>query len=238
MQNNEAIVVADWLRDKGFDLLAIMDPMKWSAELTEAFAAMQVVIPAEGRLVLVGSAGPRLWHIVRTDCWQKQDPIDRYSIQSVEQLVSLMWNGEPIQWLYPGAKPIPLQRLSRAAGWSQQSLLGLDIHPTFGTWFACRAAFFIRLPITCTTRPEASSPCANCEDKPCLRQCPPGAVRAGGQFGLSECGSYRVRGGSECSHRCISRLSCPVGLEWRYSDDQLAYHGALSLAVIKTTYVK
>ncbi len=236
MQNNDTIVVANWLRDKGFDLLAIMDPMKWSSTLTQVFASLNINIPGDSRVVLIGSAGPRLWDIVSNDYWQKQDPIDQYSIRSAEELVDRMWKGESIQWLYPGPKPVPLQRLSRFAGWSHQSLLGLDIHPTFGTWFACRAAFIIELPIPCTPRLETSSPCDDCLDKPCRTQCPSGAVRERNNFGLSECGSYRVADESRCSHQCIARLSCPAGSKWRYADDQLAYHGALSLAAIKSLY--
>lgn len=238
MPNNETIVVGDWLEDKGFDLLSIMDPIDWPNSLTESFVSLGIDIPSLCRIVLIGSAGSRLWKIVREEHWQDRDPIDRYAIRITEELVARKWKGKTIRWLYPGSDPIPLQRLCRFAGWSHPSLLGLDIHPNFGTWFACRAAFIIESAIECTTRSETVSPCDTCVDKPCQAECPSGAVREKHQFGLDKCGSYRVTEKSLCCHRCVSRMICPIGSAWRYSDDQLDYHGALSLKSIQRIYLR
>jgi hypothetical protein len=52
-------------------------------------------------------------------------------------------------------------------------------------------------------------------------------------FGMMACGSYRLSKQSNCAHRCLSRLACPIGASQRYSDAQLDYHGALSLATLQ-----
>ena len=225
--------IENWLRIRGFDLFAVMDPEQWPDQLRESFRTLEINLPSGVRIVLLGSVGPNLWEIVRQDHWQDSDPIDRYSISTVEELRKLCWQGQQIKWLHPGPYPIPIQRLCRQAGWSHPSLLGLDIHVQFGTWFACRAVIVISRSIECTPRESSRSPCESCLEKPCRSRCPSGAVTDAGVFGLMACGSYRLTEESDCAHRCLSRLACPIGASQRYSDAQLDYHGALSLTSLQ-----
>jgi len=160
--------VENWLRIRGFDLFAVMDPAR--------FRTLDINLPMGTRIVLLGSVGRTLWEIVRRDHWQDSDPIDRYSIRIVEELRKLHWHGQKIEWLHPGPCPIPIQRLCRQAGWSHPSLLGLDIHAQFGTWFACRAVIVVSRSIECTPRESSRSPCESCLEKPCRSHCPSGAV--------------------------------------------------------------
>ena len=226
--------IENWLHVRGFDLFAVMDPARWPKQLKESFRTLDIILSAGVRIVLLGSAGPALWEIVRRNHWQGSDPIDRYSISTVEQLAKLHWQGQNIEWLHPGPYPIPIQRLCRQAGWSHPSLLGLDIHAQFGTWFACRAVIVISQSIECTPRESSRSPCETCLEKPCRSRCPSGAVTDAEVFGMMACGSYRLSKESICAHRCLSRLACPIGASQRYSDTQLDYHGALSLASLQT----
>ena len=225
--------VENWLRIRGFDLFAVMDPARWPEPLRESFRTLDINLPMGTRIVLLGSVGRTLWEIVRRDHWQDSDPIDRYSIRIVEELRKLHWHGQKIEWLYPGPCPIPIQRLCRQAGWSHPSLLGLDIHAQFGTWFACRAVIVVSRSIECTPRESSRSPCESCLEKPCRSHCPSGAVTDIEAFGLMACGSYRLAKESNCAHLCLSRLACPIGTSQRYSDAQLDYHGALSLASLQ-----
>ena len=78
--------IESWLRIRGFDLFAVMDPARWPESLREPFRTLDIILPAGVRIVLLGSAGPALWEIVRRNHWQDSDPIDRYSISTVEQL--------------------------------------------------------------------------------------------------------------------------------------------------------
>ncbi|HIM69150.1 MAG TPA: hypothetical protein EYM44_00915 [Gammaproteobacteria bacterium] len=225
--------VENWLRIRGFDLFAVMDPARWPEPLRESFRTLDINLPMGTRIVLLGSVGRTLWEIVRRDHWQDSDPIDRYSIRIVEELRKLHWHGEKIEWLHPGPCPIPIQRLCRQAGWSHPSLLGLDIHAQFGTWFACRAVIVVSRSIECTPRESSRSPCESCLEKPCRSHCPSGAVTDIEAFGLMACGSYRLAKESNCAHLCLSRLACPIGTSQRYSDVQLDYHGALSLTSLQ-----
>ena len=225
--------VENWLRIRGFDLFAVMDPARWPEPLRESFRTLDINLPMGTRIVLLGSVGRTLWEIVRRDHWQDSDPIDRYSIRIVEELRKLHWHGEKIEWLHPGPCPIPIQRLCRQAGWSHPSLLGLDIHAKFGTWFACRAVIVVSRSIECTPRESSRSPCESCLEKPCRSHCPSGAVTDIEAFGLMACGSYRLAKESNCAHLCLSRLACPIGTSQRYSDVQLDYHGALSLTSLQ-----
>ena len=225
--------VENWLRIRGFDLFAVMDPARWPEPLRESFRTLDINLPMGTRIVLLGSVGRTLWEIVRRDHWQDSDPIDRYSIRIVEELRKLHWHGQKIEWLHPGPCPIPIQRLCRQAGWSHPSLLGLDIHAQFGTWFACRAVIVVSRSIECTSRESSRSPCESCVEKPCRSHCPSGAVTDIEAFGLMACGSYRLAKESNCAHLCLSRLACPIGTSQRYSDVQLDYHGALSLTSLQ-----
>ena len=225
--------VENWLRIRGFDLFAVMDPARWPEPLRESFRTLDINLPMGTRIVLLGSVGRTLWEIVRRDHWQDSDPIDRYSIRIVEELRKLYWHGQKIEWLHPGPCPIPIQRLCRQAGWSHPSLLGLDIHAQFGTWFACRAVIVVSRSIECTPRESSRSPCESCLEKPCRSHCPSGAVTDIEAFGLMACGSYRLAKESNCAHLCLSRLACPIGTSQRYSDVQLDYHGALSLTSLQ-----
>ncbi len=225
--------VENWLRIRGFDLFAVMDPARWPEPLRESFRTLDINLPMGTRIVLLGSVGRTLWEIVRRDHWQDSDPIDRYSIRIVEELRKLHWHGQKIEWLHPGPCPIPIQRLCRQAGWSHPSLLGLDIHAQFGTWFACRAVIVVSRSIECTPRESSRSPCESCLEKPCRSHCPSGAVTDIEAFGLMACGSYRLAKESNCAHLCLSRLACPIGTSQRYSDVQLDYHGALSLTSLQ-----
>ena len=225
--------VENWLRIRGFDLFAVMDPARWPEPLRESFRTLDINLPMGTRIVLLGSVGRTLWEIVRRDHWQDSDPIDRYSIRIVEELRNLHWHGQKIEWLHPGPCPIPIQRLCRQAGWSHPSLLGLDIHAQFGTWFACRAVIVVSRSIECTPRESSRSPCESCLEKPCRSHCPSGAVTDIEAFGLMACGSYRLAKESNCAHLCLSRLACPIGTSQRYSDVQLDYHGALSLTSLQ-----
>ena len=103
--------IENWLRVRGFDLFAVMDPTGWPEPLKESFQTLEIDLPVGVRIAMLGSAGPTLWKIVRRDHWHDSHPIDRYTISTVEQLKNLYWRGQKIGWLHPSPYPIPIQRL-------------------------------------------------------------------------------------------------------------------------------
>jgi Fe-S-cluster-containing hydrogenase component 2 len=109
----------------------------------------------------------------------------------------------------------------------------LGIQAGLGTWYAYRV--LVLLDSECTPSgalEKTESPCATCEVKACVANCPAGAM-SGGTFVLDKCISYRNSPASRCETTCIARTSCPVGAIHRYSDEQMRHMYAISLDAIK-----
>ncbi len=190
------------------------------------------------RLVLLGHGGRRLWQVLHqiNPGLSGPDPIDRFSQAQVARFVTDYLDGADYRLLYPGDTPVPLGRLGELAGWCRPSPLGLGIHPTFGLWFAYRAAFLIAAPLPSVVTSPEPVPCATCHDRPCIAACPAGAVFAPAGFDVAACSTFRLQPASPCAGRCLARLACPAAPEHRYGDDQIAYHYGHSLATIRTYY--
>ena len=229
----ETNTARDWLEARGFGLFSVMDPADWSDDIGRSLQKHGIVIQRGTRVVLVGAAGKVLWKHTREKSWGGKHPIDRYSVAVVQELASVCWGIRDVEVLYPGTKVIPLQQLCRLAGWSHSSPLGLDIHPHFGTWFACRAAFLVQAHLQLTPVEVRSPPCEDCLDQPCQSACPAGAVHQGTAFSLDTCAGYRLQSKSPCVYQCFARFACPVGAEWRYTEEQLKYHGERSLVSLR-----
>ena len=96
-------------------------------------------------------------------------------------------------------------------------------------WLAFRAAMLTVAALPFSERGPAVSPCDTCEDRPCIRTCPAGAVREKEVFSRQRCLEQRLEDQAGCGIQCHSRLACPVGTKWRYPQRQLHYHGERSL---------
>jgi len=139
--------------------------------------------------------------------------------------------------LYPGTRPAPLILLGELANWSTPSPLGLGLHARYGPWVAYRALVKTTSPLQihdATTEIDntgnhrsfysATSPCIRCESKACVSACPGNAVSVTASFDIGQCANYRIKENSNCKEKCHARTACPVGAEFRYSDEQQAYH--------------
>jgi hypothetical protein len=123
-----------------------------------------------------------------------------------------------------GGAVIPFQRLGRAAGLAASSPLGLQIHPTYGAWWAYRALVVVDVEL-----PRAaplSDGCAGCP-APCVDACPASAVQLTG-FSIPACHARRLEA-EPCRLSCAARIACVRGPEHRYSDEQLAFHMRASM---------
>jgi len=185
---------------------------------------------AAGALI-VGSGGPAFF-----DRFDREpealdgapDPLDRYTERVVARAA-----GEALDPLgvahvahFPfGARPlIPFQRLGRAAGLGGPGPLGLQIHPTFGPWWAYRALIVLERPLPLVAPPGDG--CAGC-DAPCVAACPAGAVTRGG-FDVVACHARRLVA-EPCRESCVARITCVRGPEHRYRDEELAFHMRASM---------
>lgn len=173
--------------------------------------------------VLLGNAGRTLWDVLEQKGLAGADPVDDFSISVATDYIELLGMGTRAMIIYPSNYQISLTKLAERAGWSFSTPMGVMIHPEFGPWFAYRAVLLVRPRLEASAPLNASSPCESCADRPCQSACPSGAVGEIGEFALETCSRYRLLDESPCERKCLSRIACPVGTEYRYGDSQMQY---------------
>jgi methylmalonic aciduria homocystinuria type C protein len=105
---------------------------------------------------------------------------------------------------------LPIQRTAEQAGLARLSRTHLSIHPVYGPWIGLRAlaTFEMEGP---PTPPLPADPCEGC------------ATRC--QAALDAAVAAR-----DWRLWLAVRDACNVGRDWRYSEDQIAYHYTKMLA--------
>ena len=185
-------------------------------------------------LLLVGTKGGDFWQYLQTKNENVDHPFDMISQSVTQDILRKVYPQVKTQCVYPSKDyVIPLQQLGHLVGWGRPSILGLDINPEYGTWFAYRTALLVSEALPQSETVSAQPVCEVCIEKPCQPICPVQAVQSFGTFNIMACSDYRVQEKSACAKKCLARLACPVGQAYRYSADQLAHHGSFSLASIK-----
>jgi len=198
------------------------------------------LLPGAASALVVGSGGPAFFEgFARAPQASdgQRDPLDRYTRAVVEaatravlgplgvaHVVCFPFVDTPFGGGRGGARPIPFQRVGRAAGLGGPGPLGLQIHPTYGPWWAYRALVVVDVAL-----PPARAPgdgCAGCA-APCVAACPASAVQRGG-FVVAACHARRLVA-EPCRLSCAARIACVRGPEHRYADAELAFHMAASL---------
>ena len=178
-------------------------------------------------VLLVGHAGGEMWpHFTAWLAVQPDglpDPLDRWS-KFIIGTVAQSFAARPV---FPSDAPyMPFQQWAMRAEGLQQSPLGILMHPEFGLWHAFRGAllFDVSLEIPELAH-KVSHACDSCAEKPCLSACPVSAF-ASGRFAVDACRSHvRSDAGEVCGEAgCMARNACPVGVGYRYSPDQQAFH--------------
>lgn len=181
---------------------------------------------AVGTVVLVGNVGHDMWQRFRWDRTRDSSPAGPLNTwtRRVLGVVSERY-GAHAMYPFDGPPYHPFLRWAQRAEPVLPSPVGPLIHPDYGLWHAYRGALafaeYFALP-EFFTRP---CPCHTCRDKPCLSACPVEAF-ASGRYDINGCldhiGSDQ---GTECLHRgCLARRACPVGQQFRYSDEQARFH--------------
>jgi len=213
----------------GLNVLLPLTPARFD-EAAGAVTTEQLLPGAAGALI-VGSGGPAFFdRFVRAP--EASDgaanPLDRYTRRVVERTVdeALEPLGVRRAAYFPfGTLPlIPFQRLGRAAGLGGPGPLGLQIHPTYGAWWAYRALLLVDRALPVSTPPGDG--CAGC-DAPCVAACPGCAVARTG-FLVTACHARRLAA-EPCRLSCVARIACVRGPEHRYTDAELAFHMAASM---------
>ena len=190
--------------------------------------------PTYRRAVLLGSAGTPLWERFQAagPGGGTAHPLDRYTERAVERVLGALREADAgAVAVYPfehARRIVPFLAFLQDTSLLRVTPFGVAVHARFGPWFAWRAAVLTSLPLPASSL-SAESPCAACP-APCTDACPAGVVAKAG-FGWQGCVDFRVRE-APCRATCLARQACPVGVEFRYGPEQMAYHYEVSLRTI------
>ena len=90
------------------------------------------------QLILIGHGGTSLWEAVTRSGIASPDPIDDFTLHTIQRWMADELPGQRYVIVYPGSQTIPLQRLAALAGWH---------HATpFSARHRCRMGHLVRLP--------------------------------------------------------------------------------------------
>ncbi len=222
---------ADFLNAAGLNRQFVFD----LADLPGDIIAQLAPQAGERQLILFGHAGRQLWECVQTAGIGGDDPIDDYSVHTVERWFAEQVPGHRCRIIFPGEQAIGLQALGELAGWHQPSPIMVGVDKDWGSWYAYRAVALADTHFVASSPLANRSPCPTCSARPCVKACPAGAL-ADGRFDLEACSRYRLQAGSPCALGCLARQACPAGAEHRYRPEQIAHSYSRSLAVIRRYY--
>jgi len=198
-------------------------------------------------IILVGFAGKCFWGVFK-DYLEKNpkfenrniDLIDNYTVLKFKEAAKIL-NSHKINFktVFPFGKDaleLNFLKLGELCGGGVPSLLGILLHPIYGSWISLRGAFITNLELNEYDGPISSfSPCTSC-DKPCISACPANTISISG-WDWGSCMKFRISD-ETCAQSCASRRACPYGKAEQYSDEQLQYHHKFVLKSVKKYFVK
>ncbi len=202
------------------------------ADLPGALLAPLGDLAGYRQLILLGHGGRRLWECVQAAGLASEHPIDDYCTFTVDRIFGPILPAGGYRLVYPGETLIGLQSLGARAGWHHPTPFMVGIDEEFGSWSAYRAVLLADSDFCPSQAVDRKSPCATCQQPPCIATCPAEAL-AGGEFSLAKCSAYRLQPESPCAHGCLARQACPVGAQHRYEAAQIAHSYARSLAMLR-----
>ena len=173
-------------------------------------------------VILIGNAGPAMFNRFSRERSRRGQSLDDWT----KSVVDLLAGDLGAEAVYPFDKPArPFLTWARRARAGHVSPLGLNIHPTYGLWHAYRAALLFPVAFDLPSQSLGPSPCESCDGKPCLSACPVKAFD-GSSYDVVGCGKHiGSAAGKIClSAGCLARKACPVGQQYIYTPDQIAFH--------------
>ncbi len=196
-------------------------PRAWQAER---------ILPSTACVFVIGSGGSAFYHNARTLRRGSPHPLDETCETRVTAAARELGDAgfescALFYWQRRGeghGEFADFVGLARAAALGAPSLIGLLLHPRYGSWFGIRALLLTERPLP--SRNELPAPrdfCATCA-APCIVACPADAVGRDA-YDVKRCSESR-HSDARCARRCAARLACPVGADFAYDDEALAYH--------------
>ncbi|NWF39614.1 hypothetical protein F3F96_10755 [Mariprofundus sp. NF] len=227
----------DLLNANGLNMQAVFNLCELPEAMQATLAEQVAGYTNYSQLILIGHGGREMWESVQASEFRgATDPIDCFSVDRVAQWLAETHPEAAYEIIYPASQRIvPLQALGGLAGWHHASPFRIGINQTWGSWFAYRVAVLADTDLNPTINVALGSPCLSCSDKACITACPADAL-ADSKFSLQRCVDYRLQEESSCKKQCLSRLSCPVATEHRYTLEQINYHYGRSMQSIEEYY--
>ncbi|EBA05158.1 hypothetical protein RB2150_13751 [Rhodobacteraceae bacterium HTCC2150] len=175
-------------------------------------------------LLLLGPLEPNFWtNFKETPEFGdgSNDPMNRWS----QRVITVSANQYGAQAYFPfgTTPPHPFFTWATASGRCWSSPVMWLVHDEAGTMVSFRGALGfdkrIELP------PLPANPCDICDDKPCLKACPVGALTGAG-YDVPACHAYLDQPeGQECLDAgCQVRLACPISQSYGRAKEQSAFH--------------
>jgi epoxyqueuosine reductase QueG len=206
-------LVADAVEGTGLNLVGSCGIEAYDRRAPRGLRSPDLMARARG-VVVVASAGRELWTAFRAAMdtsegeetgWHRAHPLDAYVAGALDRadlaLAQAAIGSRRFEPTLEAPLAIDFRALGELAGLGTMGPFGLLIHETHGPWWALRGAWLVDVEVPPERVPRA--PCAGCS-APCL-------------------GSSRRPEGILLATPSV-RGRCPVGLESRYSDEQIAYH--------------
>jgi len=226
---------ANELIEKGLNLIAVFNLCDLDRDSLSHLEKNCSQLSHYRQLILVAHGGKKMWETLQKSNIKSDNPVDDFSIQTLEQFFLKNYPECKYEFLYPNNQSIGLQNLWTLAGWHHSSPFKVGINQEWGSWFAYRAVLLTDSNFELTETNEKPSPCQKCQEKNCINNCPANALDAG-EFRFKLCIAYRKKENSLCRDNCLARYSCPVAQEHRYGDDQIHYHYSVSMKMIEELY--
>ncbi len=237
----DAELVLDKLRNhfisSGFNLILTISPAKYK-KAQQVKNNLDDLAPDAKSIILVGFAGKDFWEIFQNYLHSNPefrednaDPIDNYTLLKFSDAANILdSHGVKHTSVYPfGDRALDLNfvKLAELGGAGVPSLLGILLHPKYGTWISLRGALITNLELSSFDKPLSDfDPCPSCS-KPCITACPAQTISLSG-WDWEACMRFRLKD-STCDRFCASRLACPYGKDEQYPGDQILYHHSIVL---------
>ncbi len=224
------------LGKNGLNLQAVFNLEELPQEIIHSITQQTFNISKYKQLILLGHGGTAFWAALKESTIQSNNPVDDFSKQIVKKYFDSEHQGHAYHIVYPDPQTVNLQALGKLAGWHHSSPFLLGINVQWGSWFAYRAVILADTQLHSSTTQQSISPCHACKTKACISACPAQAIStitANTSFDIERCINYRIEKDSRCNRQCLSRNSCPVQQNRRYSEEQMDYHYNRSLQTIK-----
>jgi hypothetical protein len=222
----------DLFHNSGFNLTHSVKVSEYDLNMPSKRSVINILKDAKS-LILASFAGREFWNILQEFLEKnpefrstREDLIDDYTVLTFMSAAKTL-DEEKINHImvFPfgsGYLSLDFSKLGELGDVGVKSLLGILIHPKYGSWISLRGAVATDLELTYYDEPLYSFyPCLACS-KPCISDCPANTVSDKG-WNYIACMNFRLSS-ETCRSSCASRTACPYGIEHQYSSEQLKYH--------------